>query len=186
MHRKAFFFDRDGVINQAPPRGIYITSLDQIVLMEDISEVMQAVRQAGFLVIIVTNQPQIAKGTLTTEGLFQIHRYLQNSLSGLIDAIYYCPHQDSDHCRCRKPAPGLLKQATKDLGIDLENSYFLGDSYKDVLAGEAAKCRTIFLHNEYNHAERPLCHPTYEIKSLSELLGLNILNTELSIKHAAL
>ncbi len=154
--QKAVFLDRDGTINVH--KG-YITSASEIELISGVSEAINKLHSMGFLVIIATNQPVIARGECTVEALNEIHNRIETLLGekgAFVDGIYYCPHHpDSGYeneikelkikCNCRKPSPGLLLKAQKDFNIDLEKSYMVGDSLRDVEAGKNAGCTPVFL-----------------------------------------
>jgi len=153
VNRKAVFLDRDGVLNRAvvrdgkphPP-----SSLAELVLQPGISEACRDLHRAGFLLIMVTNQPDVARGTLNREVVEAMNQFLADQLS--LDDIKVCYHDNSDNCQCRKPAPGLLLQAAQQLDIDLSASFLLGDRWKDVEAGQRAGCKTVFL--DYGYKER--------------------------------
>jgi D-glycero-D-manno-heptose 1,7-bisphosphate phosphatase len=145
MHR-AVFLDRDGVINVKAPEGQYITRWEEFQFLPDVADAIARLKRAHFSVIVVSNQRGVAKGLMTVDALEEIHRRMLAQLAALnarIDAIYYCPHGTDACCACRKPAPGMLLQASKDHGIDLPNSWMVGDSDSDLLAGKNAGCRTV-------------------------------------------
>jgi D-glycero-D-manno-heptose 1,7-bisphosphate phosphatase len=145
MHR-AVFLDRDGVINAKAPEGQYITRWEEFQLLPRVAEAITRLNRANFSVIVVSNQRGVAKGLMTVDALEEIHRRMLTQLAALnarIDAIYYCPHGTDASCACRKPAPGMLLQAAKDHGIDLPDSWMVGDSDSDLLAGKNAGCRTV-------------------------------------------
>lgn len=144
--RRAIFLDRDGVINEPPLTGRYITSPRDLRLMPGVGRALRQLRDDGFLLIVVTNQRCVALGLLSTQMLDQIHRHLRRvlSLNGApLDAVYCCPHDDADACDCRKPNPGMLRRAAREHQIDLHGSWMIGDSERDLLAGQAAGCRTV-------------------------------------------
>lgn len=161
LHRKqkAIFLDRDGTINVY--RG-FIRKPEELELMEGAAEAIRTINDSGYLAIVVTNQPVIARGECTREGLEQIHDKLETLLgeeSAYIDDIFYCPHHPDKgfegelpelkcECRCRKPKPGLLLQAAEKYNIDLTKSYMIGDSERDIKAGKAAGCKKSFLLNK--------------------------------------
>ena len=169
---KALFLDRDGIICKPLPRGEYLVRWDQFVFQDGIRDLAEFAKRKGYRVIIATNQPQVARGLLLEGDLADIHDKMNQGLPGLLDGIYQCPHVDEDNCECRKPKPGLLARAALDLGIDLAKSFFLGDSFKDVNAGTAAGCITIFLHNEYNREEFEKCRPHYVVRNLGEVKAI--------------
>ena len=170
--RRALFLDRDGVILHALPRGEYLTDWRQSRLVDGIGSLVTAARAAGYLTVVVTNQPQVSKGLLSESALRSIHDRMEGELDGQLDAIYYCPHTDQDGCMCRKPKDGLLLRGSADLDIALDRSLFVGDSYRDVLAGASAGCRTVFVRNEYNAIEADRCAPAFTVDSLLEVLPL--------------
>jgi D-glycero-D-manno-heptose 1,7-bisphosphate phosphatase len=149
--RPAVFLDRDGVLNHAPvvdghPRSPRSPAAFR--LLEDVREPCNLLSQAGFALIVVTNQPEVARGTLSAAHLGEMHSLLRRQLP--IDDIYTCPHDDADGCECRKPRPGLIRRASREHGIDLAASYLVGDRWKDVAAGRRAGCRTVFVDRGYD------------------------------------
>lgn len=145
MH-KAVFLDRDGVINRkAKTEGDYVTCWQEMDILPGVSESIAQLNQAGFKVIVVTNQRAVAKGLITVQDLESLHHHMCAYLSSRgahIDAVYYCPHGLQPPCACRKPQPGMLLEAARTRDIDLEASWMVGDSEKDVQAGRRAGCRT--------------------------------------------
>ena len=147
--QKAIFLDRDGTINKMVG---FVTKSEQFELIEGAAEAIKAINKSGYLAIVVTNQPVIARGDCTFEELQTIHDKMETELGkvgAFVDAIYVCPHHTDKgfegerpeykcNCDCRKPKPGLLLQAAKDFNIDLSESYMIGDSHRDVEAGENA------------------------------------------------
>lgn len=148
--RRALFLDPDGVLNVAPQVDGLPTSPATVAAMEIIPGVEEAcarLKAAGFLLVMVTNQPDIANAKTTRSKVDAINRALQARLG--LDAIYVCPHNDRDNCECRKPKPGLLLTAARRWNIDLAASYMIGDRWRDVEAGRAAGCRTVFVDHGY-------------------------------------
>jgi histidinol-phosphate phosphatase family protein len=170
--RRALFLDRDGVILRALPRGGYLTKWNQAELVDGIRSLVSSARSAGYLTVVVTNQPQVSRGLLSEPALREIHDRMTAALDGQLDAIYYCPHVDADDCNCRKPKNGMLLRGSQDLNIALDRSIFVGDSDRDVRAGASAGCRTVFIRNEYNAAEAGCCSPEFVVNNLSEILPL--------------
>ena len=165
--RTAVFLDRDGVLNEAlihdgkpyPPEDA-----DALKIVAGAREGLEALRAAGYLLIVVTNQPDVARGTQSGETVDAIHERLRAELP--LDAVYACCH-DGDGCDCRKPKPGLLLSAAGDLGIDLARSFMVGDRWRDVDAGARAGCRTVFL--DFGYRERgPTDPPTVRVASLRD------------------
>lgn len=150
--QRAVFLDRDGTINKYVG---FLTSTEQLELIAGVEEAIRMINKSGFLAIVVTNQPVIARGDCSFEELQQIHNKLETELGkagAYLDGIYVCPHHTDKgfegerpdykfECTCRKPKPGLLLQAARDWNIDLSQSVMIGDSDADVLAGEQAGCR---------------------------------------------
>jgi D-glycero-D-manno-heptose 1,7-bisphosphate phosphatase len=146
--RRAAFLDRDGVINQKAPEGDYVLRWEDMRILPGVASAIALLNQAGFCVIVVTNQRCIAKRLITTEELEALHRRMSEVLArdgATIDAIYYCPHEEIPPCRCRKPQPGMLLDAARDYDIDLSASWMIGDSDADIRAGRTAGCKTIRL-----------------------------------------
>ncbi len=150
--RRAVFLDRDGVINRAlerdskpfPPR-----SLDEFEILPEVPAACAKLKAAGFLLVVVTNQPDVGRGTLKKELVEQIHAEMRRQLP--IDRVEVCfhPGQGKSDCDCRKPKPGMLLRAARELGIDLAQSWMVGDRWRDVDCGHAAGCRTIFIDRGY-------------------------------------
>lgn len=154
--QKAVFLDRDGTINKY--KG-FLTDIDEFELIDGAAEAIKQINNSGYLCIVVTNQPVIARGELTIEELDQIHNKMETLLGyegAYIDGLYYCPHHPHKgyigeipelkiDCQCRKPKPGMLLKAAEDYNIDLSCSYMIGDSENDIKAGINAGCHTILI-----------------------------------------
>jgi D-glycero-D-manno-heptose 1,7-bisphosphate phosphatase len=164
---RAVFLDRDGVINRAvlregkpyPPLGI-----ETLRLLPGVREACRSLREAGFLLILATNQPDIGRGTANATEVSTIHTYLQRYLR--LTDVKVCPHDDAAECDCRKPKPGLLLAAARDWGIDLAASYFVGDRWRDVEAGQRAGCRAVFI--DYHYREQRPEAPFLTVRSLRD------------------
>jgi D-glycero-D-manno-heptose 1,7-bisphosphate phosphatase len=146
---RAVFLDRDGVINRKLEND-YVKSWDEFQFLPCVIEAIKAINEKGYLVIVVTNQRGIAKGLMTEKDLKAIHRRMLKELKkhgARIDDIFYCPHDNSDNCSCRKPKPGMLLQAQKKWDIDFAQSYIIGDSNSDLEAGQQVGCRGILTAN---------------------------------------
>jgi D-glycero-D-manno-heptose 1,7-bisphosphate phosphatase len=145
---RAAFLDRDGVINSKPPEGQYVTRWEEMRFLPGVANAIGKLKQAGFRVIVVSNQRCVAKGFMTTADVDAIHERMCSELcaaGAVIDAVYYCPHEKHPRCTCRKPAPGMLLAAAHDHQIDLAASWMIGDSNIDVAAGRNAGCKTALL-----------------------------------------
>jgi D-glycero-D-manno-heptose 1,7-bisphosphate phosphatase len=164
---RAVFLDRDGVLNHVSLRdGLPVgpLSIDDFRLIDGVGEAVARLKAAGFAVIVVTNQPELARGRLSPELLDQMHARLR--LRVPVDAIYVCPHVDDDKCNCRKPNPGMLISAADEHGIELSRSYMVGDRWRDVEAGKAAGCRTVLV--DCGYPEQQKSPPDYVVNSLGE------------------
>jgi len=149
--RRAVFLDRDGVLNRAlirDGRPYSPRTLDELELLPGVAGACAALRASGYLLVLVTNQPEVARGRQTLETVEAMNRQLTDQLH--LDGVEVCPHDDPDHCDCRKPQPGLLLRAANRLGIALENSFVVGDRWRDVEAGRSAGCRTVFIDCGYD------------------------------------
>ena len=148
---KAVFIDRDGVINQKPREGEYVTSWDDFHILPGVAEAVTLLKRAGYAVIVVTNQRCVAKGLIAVSELEEMHARMRESLSrsgAMLDGIYYCPHDYESSCNCRKPAPGMLLEAAQARGLDLRSSWMVGDSEIDIQAGKNAGCKTARVFGE--------------------------------------
>ena len=155
---RAVFFDRDGVLNRAVVRGgkpYPPASLRELQILPEASEVLTALHAAGFLLIGVTNQPDVARGTQSRGVVEAINATLLRALP--LSEILVCYHDDSDDCFCRKPQPGLLLQASARYNLALSESFLIGDRWRDIEAGQRAGCKTVLLDYGYNErkAEKP-------------------------------
>ena len=142
---RAVFLDRDGVINQRPVEGEYITRWEDFHILPGVAEGIALLNNAGLSVIVVTNQRCVAKGLITEANLRKMHERMTDVLAragAKIDATFFCPHENEPRCDCRKPAPGMLLNAARLRGIDLRTSWMVGDSDNDVEAGVNAGCKT--------------------------------------------
>jgi D-glycero-D-manno-heptose 1,7-bisphosphate phosphatase len=164
---RAVFLDRDGVINRAvvrEGRPYPPSSVDALELLPGVAEALTRLHDAGFRLVVVTNQPDIARGTQDRAVVDAIHDRLAGSLP--IDDFRVCAHDDDDRCECRKPKSGLVRQAAEAADIDLGASYMVGDRWRDIEAGHAAGCRTIFI--DYHYTERRPHAPDATVRSLAE------------------
>lgn len=157
--QKAIFLDRDGTINEYVG---FLKDINDFKLIDGVAGAIQAINRSGYLAIVVTNQPVIARGEVTEKELDEIHNKMETLLGekgAYVDAIYYCPHHPNKgyegerselkfDCNCRKPKPGMLLEAAEEYNIDLSQSWMIGDSENDVLAGKAAGCHTVLLNTE--------------------------------------
>jgi D-glycero-D-manno-heptose 1,7-bisphosphate phosphatase len=149
--RRAAFLDRDGVVNRKAAAGRYVIRWEEMRILPGVARGISLLNQAGFRVVVVSNQRCVARGLITVSALEGMHRRMCEALAGdgaTIDAIYYCPHEAHPPCVCRKPAPGMLLAAAREHKLDLAASWMIGDSNSDVTAGIRAGCRTALLAKE--------------------------------------
>ncbi len=146
--KKVLFIDRDGVLNEDPKEAYYVHNTSEFKLINKSLTAVQKLKAAGFLAMVISNQSGIGKGEVLQSDLDQITQVLHNAFEAIdthLDGVYYCPHKPDAGCDCRKPLPGLLKQATMGIEVDMGQSYMVGDSQKDVLAGHAFGVKSILL-----------------------------------------
>lgn len=150
MGRWAVFLDRDGVVTEAPVvNGMAVspTSAADLHLVDGAREMLRRLHRAGALLVLVTNQPDVARGRLDPAELDAMHRRLAEELP--LDRIMVCPHSGHECCECRKPLPGMLLEAAEDLDIDLGRSWMVGDRWVDIAAGRAAGVTTVLMDRPY-------------------------------------
>jgi D-glycero-D-manno-heptose 1,7-bisphosphate phosphatase len=167
MKRKAFFFDRDGIVNKRIHCG-YVTTPDEFEFLPDFIPLFQLVNQRGYFTAVITNQQGIGKGLMTENDLSNVHNHMQMNLLKLTDfsfgAIYFCGELHEAASARRKPNPGMLLEAIDDYSLDPEVSFMIGDSISDVQAGKSAGCTTILIgdYQKTNIPEADFCFGTLE------------------------
>ena len=152
-NRKFVFLDRDGTLNVRPPKACYVESPEEFVWLEGAKEAVKKLNDHGYMVILVSNQPGIARGKLTEETLRDIHDKMGKDLETVgahIDAIYYCPHNWDEGCFCRKPKPGMLYMAQRDYSLNLPRGFLIGDDERDIEAGESAGVKSLLVTDDYS------------------------------------
>lgn len=150
MKSKAVILDRDGVINEVflqngnpiPPR-----SLDELRIILGVSEAIHLLKSHGFIVLCLTNQPDVSRGTMTREGVEEINKHLEEELQ--IQEIFVCFHDDRDRCECRKPKPGGIEYFLAKYNLGRSSTYMIGDRWKDIEAGRAAGVNTVYIARDY-------------------------------------
>lgn len=166
--QKAIFLDRDGTINKYVG---FLRKEEEFELLPGVADAVKKINQSGYLAIVVTNQPVIARGEVTFDGLQKIHNKMETLLGkegAYLDGIYFCPHHPHKgyegevpelkiDCDCRKPKPGMLLKAAEDFNIDLSQSYMVGDGENDIKAGIAAGCKTVLLNTECEYYGQDIC-----------------------------
>ncbi len=164
---RAVFLDRDGVINRAVVRNgrpYPPDSLADFVILPGVRETLLALRSAGYLNIVATNQPDVATGKQDREVVDAMHSRIRNTLA--VDEICACFCVEGPDCPCYKPLPGMLLNAAQNWGVDLERSFMVGDRWRDVGAGRAAGCTTLFI--DYGYAERRPENPDFVVRDLPD------------------
>jgi D-glycero-D-manno-heptose 1,7-bisphosphate phosphatase len=165
--RRAAFLDRDGVINKSIVRAgrpYPPASVAEVEILPGVPDALEKLKGSGFVLIVVSNQPDVARGTITRAEVEAINETLARALP--IDQFRVCYHDSDDGCDCRKPKPGMLLTAAQEWGIDLPSSYMVGDRWRDIEAGKRAGCRTFFV--DYAYDEKPSETFDYCVKSLWE------------------
>lgn len=169
---RAIFWDRDGVLVELLAarsdglKNVGPGKFEDFKVAQGAAEALRQVKAEGYLNIMATNQPDISRNKLSWAELNRMHDFLKTNAPDL-DAIYVCPHQDSDNCHCRKPKEGLLLDAAKDCRLDLSLCYMVGDAQKDIDAARAAGVKSVILRTDYNQDVK---NQDLEIKSLEEIL----------------
>ncbi len=164
---RAVFLDRDGVINRAivregkpyPPKD-----LTELEILPGVPEALAALKKAEYKLIVVTNQPDVARGTVKKEVVESINHQLSSTLP--LDEFRTCYHDDHEACDCRKPAPGALLAAALEHDIELKRSYMIGDRWRDIEAGQRAGCKTVFI--DYGYSEKQPEHVDHRVRSLND------------------
>ncbi len=176
---KAVFLDRDGVIIRKAPKGEYITCWDQVRFLPGAREAIRRLTDAGFAVIVVTNQRGIAKRLMTEADLEEIHTRMKEQLAEAgvsLTAVYYCPHEVFDECSCRKPEPGMLLKAAQEFDIDPKESWMVGDALSDIEAGKKVGARTILNSNSGISHHAGQSTPDFMVRDLAQAVD-KILNS---------
>jgi len=161
------FLDRDGVLVRpvvVDGKPVAPRSLEEFEIYPEAPAACDELRALGYRLVVVTNQPDVARGTVTARVVTSMHDLLSSRLD--LDAIYVCTHDDVDRCSCRKPAPGMLVRATEDFGLDLSACVVVGDRWRDAEAGQRAGCRTV--HIDRGYSERPPTRADAVVGSLAE------------------
>ena len=185
MARKAVFVDRDGVINRLvyyPEHGVIDSPFipSQFKILTGVYEALRSFKQAGYSVVVVSNQPGIAKGSLRKEDFdgirCRMHELLEEN-GVLLDGEYYCLHHPEGEvkelavdCDCRKPRPGMLLRAVQELALDLKSSWMIGDNLTDVQAGHRAGCRTVLI----GRMKCELCHLMEDQATVPDIIASNL------------
>jgi D-glycero-D-manno-heptose 1,7-bisphosphate phosphatase len=168
---KAVFLDRDGVINKVklvnglptPPN-----TATEVEILSGVAEAIQLLKQNNFVPVVVTNQPDVARGRTSKSQVDTINSIIGQALG--LQYFYVCIHDDKDDCDCRKPAPGLIRRAADELDLDPKQSFVVGDRWRDIVAGQLAGCQTFFI--DYLYPEQKPIAPFTRVTSLIEAVHL--------------
>jgi len=168
---KSIFLDRDGVINE--DRADYVKNVSELRIFSCAPPAIRRLNDAGYQVIVVSNQQGVAKGIVSWEDLRRLQDEIDRSLDEVgarIAAYYYCTHSADEGCLCRKPKPGMLTQAASEHDIDLGSTFMIGDAERDLIAGSEAGCRTILVlsgHTRRNEVDNLICKPDFVADDLA-------------------
>lgn len=173
------FLDRDGVINEN--QSDYVKSWSEFRFLPGSLEAIAKLTQAGHRIVVCTNQAGVARGSLTVETVEEIHRQMVAAIAeagGVIEKVYYCPHGKDENCPCRKPRPGMLLRARDELGLDMSDAVFIGDSITDVRAAIAAGIHAVLVltglgleqFRKYHHEAKGLFRITMNLKQAAEVV----------------
>jgi D-glycero-D-manno-heptose 1,7-bisphosphate phosphatase len=185
MGARAVFLDRDGVLvvpQFRDGRSFAPTTLDAFRIDEAAPECLGSLKRAGFLLVVVSNQPDLGKGLIAPSVMDEMNRRLRAALP--LDDVRVCPHRQDEHCDCRKPLPGMLVAAAKQLGIALDRSFMVGDRASDIAAGRAAGCRTVFLDLDYTAEPKP-DDADFSVRSLRDATACILAANSNEVHHAA-
>jgi D-glycero-D-manno-heptose 1,7-bisphosphate phosphatase len=179
--RRAVFLDRDGVLNRSlirDGRPYSPSGLNEVEVPWDVPEACDRLRRNGFLLVVVTNQPEVARGRVTRQSVEEINQFLRSRIR--LDDFRVCYHDDVEGCDCRKPKPGMLLAAAMDWNIELRRSFMVGDRWRDIEAGRRAGCKTVFINYHYSE-EHPL-EADFETNSLASAADWILVNQEERIR----
>jgi len=173
-HDRVVFLDRDGVINKSPPKGSWVFRWEDLELADGALAALRQLHEHGFTVVVVTNQSCVGRGLAELEMIQAINARVVEAVGnagGEIARVYMCPHTDADGCSCRKPRPGMIEQAARDLSLDPARAFLVGDSERDIQAGAAKGCTTILVAGP-PEADTPETQADYTVADLGEAVAL--------------
>jgi D-glycero-D-manno-heptose 1,7-bisphosphate phosphatase len=166
VHKRAVFLDRDGVLIKAivkENRPYAVSSLDEVEIIDGAAQACAELSGLGFLLILVTNQPDVARGTISRAFVDQTNKIVCNAL--MLDDVFVCDHDNANNCHCRKPKPGLMLDVAKKYSLDLASCIVIGDRWRDIEAGRNAGCQTVFI--DYGYDEQLKGAPDHICSSLA-------------------
>jgi D-glycero-D-manno-heptose 1,7-bisphosphate phosphatase len=167
----AIFLDRDGVLNEAKlVRGVPVppAHIENVNILEGVKESIELLTGSGYTPVVISNQPDIARGKTTFDEVLEINNYI--SIKTGIKHFYFCPHDDVNQCECRKPKPGLILNAANELDLDLTASYLVGDRWRDIQAGQSLNLGCFFI--DYSYPEKRPQSPYTKVRSLREAVEI--------------
>lgn len=178
MLNPAVFLDRDGIINRPfvkNGKSYAPKTIENFKIFEEIPELLLALKKKGFLLVVVTNQPDVGNGFVEKSVVEAMHQLMIQELPtinghSIIDKIKVCYHSQKEGCECRKPKPGMLLEAAAELQIDFKQSLIIGDRESDMVAGKIVNCRTVFV--DYDYAEAKPAQPDFLVKSVDQIIDL--------------
>lgn len=171
VKQPVFFLDRDGVVVEALVRDEQPYSprvMEEVRIIGGVAEAIEKLLSLDFKVVVVTNQPDVARRDISIDFVYEVHDYIMKNTG--IEHFYVCPHNDEQGCNCRKPKPGLFWQATSDLNLDLSNSFLVGDRWKDIAAGNSVGSTCFFIDYKYNEPKPE--QPFIQVQSLLDATNL--------------
>ena len=179
---KSIFLDRDGIINKDIN---LLYQKKKVVILPKVKKTLKTLKDMGFLLIVVTNQPTVARGLITEKGVEELNKYVNSKIDNLVDKFYFCPHHPNADvlkyrkmCDCRKPSPELIFRAAKEFNIELKKSWMIGDMYSDIVAGKNVGCKTILVKSPKNPTiikgwkGYKVKKPDYKVNDISEILNI--------------
>ena len=159
--KKLLLIDRDGVINRKAPQGEYITTWEEFEWIPETCEAMKSLSEHGYSFVVISNQAGIGRGVVSKKAVDEINHRMVEELRRVqipVEGVYLCPHHWEDGCNCRKPEPGLFFEASRDLQLNLEQTFFIGDDPRDCIAAYNAGCRSIYIGDKENLSSLKKCH----------------------------
>ncbi len=184
MPQRVVFLDRDGVLNRAFPEGGTTRppmSVDELELLSGVPEALARLRDAGFVLVVVTNQPDVARGKQTRAAVDAINTKMTAELP-LLD-VFACFHDTADKCHCRKPKPGLLLDAAAKWDLDLGTAFLIGDRWSDIVAAHAAGCRGVLIDTPFSSADR--CNPDHRAADIAGAVEWVLATAQIADRSAA-
>jgi D-glycero-D-manno-heptose 1,7-bisphosphate phosphatase len=173
-HDRVVFLDRDGVIDKAPPLGEWVLRWEEFEFADGALAALRRLRERGFTVVVVTNQSCVGRGLVTRDVVDDINSRMCESVAaagGEISGVYCCPHTEADGCACRKPKPGLIDRAARELSLSPDRAFLIGDTERDIGAGAARGCTTILVA-QAGDAKPTATRADHVVGSLSEAVEL--------------